>query len=302
MISFLSFIIVFCLVTAAIFYLGQFLAKREIKAYKYVNVAGMKIHYQESGEGLKPIILVHGAFSNQESWDLIREELGQNYKIFSLDLPGMGESLIDENFNATPEFVTSVAEDLIYEFALALQIQRPHIMGSSMGGVIAASNFNKHKDFFDSCIMVSAPMNPKILKVPIYKLAPIAPALNFLVNPIIVLFTHYITARPNFRMDQAFAILSKFRRPEHFRYSLVYMQIILKSFDLSKAWARPRSTFYVWGAKDHLVRPKHFQRFLKMNPEVQFYKISEGTHHPMESHPKEFCRVVKIFLSASEKP
>lgn len=285
-----------------LFIIGQLWAKKEIRTHDFVEVSGINIHYRKSGQGPKALVMIHGAFSNQESWDKVRKYFDADYTVYSLDLPGMGETVIDNDFNASPAFLTSSLEDIIYNFCQALELHQPHIMGCSLGGVTAALNFNKYPEAFDKCVIVSAPMNSEIMRVPVFKLAFLAPMLNLFVNPILVAFTHYLTARPNFTLDQTLAILSKFRRTDHFRYSMVYLQAIYKTVGLAQKWAQPKSTLFVWGTTDHLVRPNHFKNFLTHNKDIQFLKLSQATHHPMESHPKEFFTNVNSFLSAGEKP
>lgn len=285
-----------------LYILGQLWAKKEIHIHNFVEVSGLNVHYQVSGQGTKPIIFVHGMFSNQESWDKVRAHFGHDYKVYALDLPGMGESLITD-LSSSPEHATSILEDLLFAFGQALHLEHPHVVGCSLGGVVAGLNFNKYPDYFDKCVLVSAPMNPKIMLLPIFKLAPLAPFFNLFVNPILVGLTHYLTSKPNFTLDQTLAILCKFRHSNHFRYSLAYSQLIYKTASLTKTWSRPKSTFYVWGTSDHLIRPSHFKNFLAQHRDIQFVKLTYATHHPMESHPKAFFISVNQFLSAAgEKP
>lgn len=302
MLGLLLFLIYTIVFFGFLYILGQIIARKEIRRFSYVQVNGMKVHYQVSGQGTQPIIFVHGMFSNHESWDKVRRLFERDYKVYTLDLPGMGESIIDEDIDATPEFATSVLEDLLYSFGQALYLERPHIVGCSLGGVVAGLNFNKYPEYFDKCVMVSAPMNPKILLLPIFKLAPLSMFFNLFVNPFVVGLTHYLTARPNFTINQTLAILCKFRHVNHFKYSLAYTQLIYKTPHLIKSWSRPKSTFYVWGTEDHLIKPYHFKGFLTEHRDIQFAKLPHASHHPMESQPKAFFNSVNQFLSASEKP
>ncbi len=297
MISLILFFIYFFGFFGILFVLGQVWARKEIHIYDYVEVSGTQIHYRVSGHGTKPIIFVHGMFSNQESWDKVRSLFEREYRVYSLDLPGMGESLLTDD-TTTPEHAASIAEDLLFSFGQALHLEHPHVIGSSMGGVIAGLNFNKYQDYFDKCVLVSAPMSPNIMRAPIYKLHPLSPVLNLFVNPILVACTHYLTSKPNFTLEQTLAILCKFRHINHFKYSLSYTQVIYKTAALEKTWARPKSTFYVWGTSDHLIRPQNFKNFLAQHRDIQFVKLEHASHHPMESHPKAFFNCVNQFLNS----
>ena len=89
------------------------------------------ISYAESGSGDIPIICLHGIGGSQASFDPQLETLGKHWRVIAWDMPGYGESplLAETSF-------TSLC-DALCQFMDDLGIQKAHIMGQSIGGMIA---------------------------------------------------------------------------------------------------------------------------------------------------------------------
>ena len=84
----------------------------------YININDIKIHYKVEGEG-KPIILLHGWGANLNTFNNISKSLCENFKVYSIDLPGFGESVI-----GLPLSIDEVT-NIIREFVNKLEIDKP---------------------------------------------------------------------------------------------------------------------------------------------------------------------------------
>jgi pimeloyl-ACP methyl ester carboxylesterase len=109
-----------------------------------LEVKGVKIHYTVEGKGAA-VVLIHGmdssAASNWRAPGTIAL-LAKDYQVIAPDLPGHGKS--DKPGNADAYGVQMV-EDVV---ALLdhLQIKKAHIVGYSMGGMVAAKLMARHPD------------------------------------------------------------------------------------------------------------------------------------------------------------
>jgi alpha/beta hydrolase fold len=105
---------------------------------------GVKINYAVKGKG-EPVILIHGWLSSGWiNWDLpgTTALLAKNYKVITLDMPGHGQSDKPTREDAYgPELVEHVIRLMDH-----LKIQKAHIVGYSMGGVITAKLLAKYPD------------------------------------------------------------------------------------------------------------------------------------------------------------
>lgn len=105
---------------------------------------GVKIAYFVQGKG-EPVVLIHGWLSSAGiNWALpgISGLLAKDYQVIALDVRGHGLSdkpTKDEAYG--PELVEDVVRLLDH-----LKIKKAHVVGYSMGGIIAGSFMAKHPD------------------------------------------------------------------------------------------------------------------------------------------------------------
>jgi hypothetical protein len=105
---------------------------------------GVKIAYFTQGKG-EPVLLIHGWLSSAGvNWVLpgISEHLAKDYQVIGMDVRGHGISDKPTKVEAYgPELVEDVVRLLDH-----LKIKKAHIVGYSMGGIIAANFTVKHPD------------------------------------------------------------------------------------------------------------------------------------------------------------
>lgn len=89
------------------------------------------LNYEEGGEGT-PLVLIHGLGSSLRFWDGVREPLEKHHRVIRYDARGFGES----DRPAGPYDTTTFARDLAGLLDV-LGVERAHVVGLSMGGVIA---------------------------------------------------------------------------------------------------------------------------------------------------------------------
>ncbi|GGO54018.1 3-oxoadipate enol-lactonase [Roseovarius pacificus] len=108
------------------------------------------IHYRREGRGA-PLVLVHGVGANLRSWDRVAEVLSQDFDILRLDLRGHGDSaVIDGEYS-----IDAFAADVIRMMDEA-GVERAHLAGFSLGGLIAQRLAHGWPDRFDRVVILSA--------------------------------------------------------------------------------------------------------------------------------------------------
>ncbi|MBE6137075.1 MAG: alpha/beta hydrolase [Erysipelotrichaceae bacterium] len=134
-----------------------------IKAY----IDGINISYNCVGEGL-PIVLLHGWGANKNTFNALSNYLSDRFKVYSIDLPGFGETEIGLPFNVYE------VSDIVKHFCDSLNIDNPILLGHSYGGRIAIIYASKYK--VNRLVLVSAagirePLNlNKQIRIKLYKL------------------------------------------------------------------------------------------------------------------------------------
>jgi pimeloyl-ACP methyl ester carboxylesterase len=101
----------------------------------YVNAAGLKTFYVKAGSG-HPVILIHGAAPGGAalvSWKLNIEPLAAaGFTVYAYDQPGFGYT--DMPSDHSIEYRVTHAK----AFINALNLERFHVIGNSVGGYVAA--------------------------------------------------------------------------------------------------------------------------------------------------------------------
>src|SRR3989338_85192 len=96
-----------------------------------MRVNGASIYYEMRGSG-HPLILISGYTRDHTLWTPVLEALAARFQVLRFDNRGVGRTQ-DEG---QPLSASLMAED-VRALAKALGLQKPHIIGQSMGGTVA---------------------------------------------------------------------------------------------------------------------------------------------------------------------
>ncbi len=115
----------------------------------YVDSNGIRLHYWRTGGNNKPVmILAHGITDYGFNWASLAEKLQDEYDVIMYDARGHGFSSKPEG----PYDMTAHVEDLV-GLIKALGIQKPILMGHSMGGSTVAQVAAAYPDLPRAVIM-----------------------------------------------------------------------------------------------------------------------------------------------------
>lgn len=116
---------------------------------------GESIFYREMGSGKKTLLLIHGNMSSSKHWEPVYEKMKEDYKIFAVDLRGMGESTYHNSFDSLKELADDIAE-----FCEILKLKDLIVAGWSTGGGIAMEFAADYPDLVEKMILVES-VSPK---------------------------------------------------------------------------------------------------------------------------------------------
>ncbi|WP_043668374.1 alpha/beta fold hydrolase [Streptomyces xylophagus] len=91
------------------------------------------VSYARVGRG-EPLLLLHGIGHHRQAWDPVVDVLATERDVIAVDLPGFGAS------PALPEglaYDLSTTAAVFRAFCEALGLDRPHVAGNSLGGLMA---------------------------------------------------------------------------------------------------------------------------------------------------------------------
>lgn len=114
----------------------------------YFNSAGVKIHYVTQGQG-EAVVLVHGWAVSLTMWgknrwgdNLILPTLARDFRVIALDCRGHGKS---DKPHDPAAYGPPMAEDVV-RLLDHLQVRTAHVVGYSMGAVLAGYLVAHHPD------------------------------------------------------------------------------------------------------------------------------------------------------------
>lgn len=92
-----------------------------------------RLAYDRKGSG-EPVVLIHGIGHRRQAWAPIFDQLAEKYDVIALDLAGFGES--PSYPEKVPYDMDAACDNLTQNFA-EWGIERPHVVGNSLGGAIS---------------------------------------------------------------------------------------------------------------------------------------------------------------------
>jgi pimeloyl-ACP methyl ester carboxylesterase len=111
---------------------------------QFFDAKGVKIHFLIEGTG-EPVVLIHGLDSSARvNWQMpgTIDALAKDHQVIAIDLPGYGES----DKPADPAAYGEQWVDDVILLLNHLNIRKAHIVGYSMGGMVALKLIAEHPD------------------------------------------------------------------------------------------------------------------------------------------------------------
>ena len=130
---------------------------------QFVEVAGARIHYLDKGSG-PPIVILHGLGGQMGNFTYaLLERLTDEFRVILIDRPGSGYSTRAPG--ATGRLTEQAA--IVAQFIRKLGLERPLLVGHSLGGAIALGVALDHPDVVKALALI-APLThvPKNVPAP----------------------------------------------------------------------------------------------------------------------------------------
>jgi pimeloyl-ACP methyl ester carboxylesterase len=258
-------------------------------AGQYLDFPGGRVHLLRGGDG-PPLLFLHAA-GGAGQWHEFLERLAATFTVYAPDHPGFGKS--DE--------LAEVEDigDLVYHYLDVIDrlgLERPHVVGGSFGGWIAAE------------IAVAAPHK-------IGSLALLGAAgLRLPGHPVADLF---LMSPP----ELGATLFHDPAKAAAFAPAEVDLDFILAAYRDASALARfcwspflsnPKlerrlhritaPTLVAWGDDDRLIPVEHGRRYAGLIPGATLTVVPGCGHAMYFERPAEFARAVADFLTTGAKP
>jgi pimeloyl-ACP methyl ester carboxylesterase len=116
----------------------------------FADLTDVRLYYELTGDG-EPLVMIPGLGSTCRLWDPIVPELSRLFTLVMPDNRDVGKSV----GRRLPRTLSDLAADIIELFDL-LQLDRAHVMGISLGGVIAQTLALEHPSRVNRLVLLSS--------------------------------------------------------------------------------------------------------------------------------------------------
>jgi pimeloyl-ACP methyl ester carboxylesterase len=264
---------------------------------------GLNVHYRDEGKrDGRVVVLIHGSNASLHTWEPWVSQLGKDYRIISLDLPGHG--LTGSHPGGVYDYPVFV--DVVDRLMTKLGVEKAVIGGNSMGGGTAWLFALAHPEKTQALLLVDAGGAPQwqARKVPI--------GFQAMRTPVVKELARFIAPRSMFEssIQTSMSVKSKIDDALVDRYWELNRypgnrEATMKRFSLPHN-NRPATkemlaaikvpTLIMWGEEDNLIPLKSARWFNEAIPGSKLVTYPNVGHIPMEEVPEKSAADVKAWL------
>ncbi len=275
---------------------------REAGHSHFIEIDGVRVHYEEAGERSDPaILLIHGFCASSLVWRDVLESLpARGFRVVAPDLVGFGFSDKPRAWEYTIEAQARVVVRLMDE----LGIESAAVVGSSYGGAVAATCALDYPERVSRLVLVDAVSNDDVKRQRLLRLGA-TPLMGDVVAPL-VLGSRGLMGR---RMRQAYApsnahLFDDGRETAQLlplRAASTQRAVLktLRRWDAARieqqAHRIEQPVLLVWGDEDRDVPLKNGERLHALIPHSRLFVFQNCGHLPQEERPSEFTELVAEF-------
>ena len=263
------------------------------------NVNGINLSYTARGEG-EPLVMINGANEVQGNW---RRQIGpfkKHFRMITFDNRGVGKS----GKPPGPYTTRMMAEDTIGLMDF-LAIQKAHVLGVSMGGMIAQEVAINQPERVNKLVLGStfarrdemSGFSPAIDAAwEAYEKSPHDEASlrrfgSAVMSPAINNWSNRVFLIPLMKIAIRFASVKSFGR------ALEQWDAILTHDAADRLGMIKAPTLVICGTEDRSVRPTSSDVIARLVPRAKLVKIADGSHSLYMEKSGEFNNQVLDFLS-----
>ena len=258
---------------------------------KFVEIDGNKIRYLESGSSKKTLVLVHGLGASSERWQYVLPFFENDFHVLVPDLIGFGYS-----DKPIADYTIDFFSNFLEKFLISLNIEQTNIIGSSLGGQIAAEYASSHSQNVDKLILVSPSgiMKKSTYALDEYIMAALYPNEQSAKNA----FETMDGSGKKIPMKIIDGFVSRMKLPNA-KFAFMSTVLGLKNCELitQKLENIASPTLIIWGSDDPVIPITFANDFVSSIINCTFLEMSDCGHTPYVQEPELFASTVLNFLN-----
>jgi pimeloyl-ACP methyl ester carboxylesterase len=257
------------------------------RPHKFVETPDVRIHYVEIAEAPRPIILLHGIGMDWRVWQGTARRLRHYFHLYLLDLRGHGQS----DKPAEGYTVAQYAAD-VEDFLDALGVQSAVLVGSSLGGAVAAA-VEAPPDIIAHRVLVDPPLTGGPVRDP----DGFREILRLKVRDVSLLAEHLRHDDPRLSADLAQTMAEMWHEAADGVISdmLARVDDYFALDDALRADESPTLLLQADPAMNPSLTPADAERALRLLPHGEAVIVKGAGHAIHADQPAEFVRLVLSF-------
>lgn len=253
----------------------------------------MKLFYREYGQG-QPMIILHGLMGSSDNWLPQAKMLGEHYHVWVVDQRNHGQSPHNTEFNY------NVLSNDILDFIQEHGIEKPVIIGHSMGGKAAMNFALAHPDKLEKLIIVD--IAPKAYDVRHDRIVEGLKAVP--IDSVQSRQEANDALAPHISIEavRQFLLKNLMRKPEggfgwRINLPVIDQSLEMISGGLVNDGVFEKKTLFIRGSKSDYILDDDREAMKKIFPNSTLVTMETG-HWVQAEKPEEFVQVVLSFLNA----
>lgn len=247
------------------------------------------IYFHEEGNG-QPIVFLHGFCDSHELWSQFIRPFTINYRVLTPDLPGFGRSPL-----LTTPFTIDQIGDSIAVWLLEQGVERPLVVGHSLGGYVAMSLLARHSALLAGVCLFHSTPRPDSTERKNVRNKVIQFVQDHGVAPFIETFV------PGLFLDKNNPEIEATRRRAMSTPKaslLAYAEAMRDRPDRSETYScTPLPALLVGGESDSLIPIEDLKSIAKNSPKSEFHRL-ESVAHMGIFEAKNQCQTIILRFAA----
>jgi pimeloyl-ACP methyl ester carboxylesterase len=261
----------------------------------------VNVSYERRGSG-SPLVLMHGIGHRWQAWEPVLDRLAERHDVIAVDLPGFGKSPPLEGPYTVP-----VAVEACLKIFTALGIERPHLAGNSLGGMLALEAASAGHARSVTALAPAGFWSTAMDRAWALRVLSMIRASGRLP----VRTRNAVMNRKSLRLASGSLL---FGHPSRVPIEAMIgdLEAMAASTGFNAVAESGRHYFYAapqpqvpvtvaWGTRDRILWPRHARRATRLLPNARFVTLPGCGHIPMHDDPATIARLILETCASAEE-
>lgn len=263
-----------------------------------IKINGIEVYYEIAGNGPN-LTLIMGLGCSARQWQWMVPVFADSFRVIVFDNRGVGRS-----DKPDMEYTTELFADDTYELLKALAIEKTHLCGASMGGMIAQKFALKYPEIIDKLVLGCTMPNPTYLPpapddMELMQQSQLFPSVESVEKMMrLFLSEEFYAVQPDVVEElKRVMVLEKNEQGEEAFFR--QLGALLNHNTLDELGKINVQTLVISGEKDPVAPVANARLLTAQIPNSTLAEITDGYHAFWVERYEEACAIIRKFLTST---